>query len=67
MSFWKYLVINRLWIMLTFIGICAGIAVGWMTQDSAAGPDIHLMLIIVASIIIAFLVGNFITWRRSRR
>lgn len=65
MNFFKYLLNNRLWIMVGFIVLCGIFAIVWARQGNA-GIDLKIMGFTVMGIVVAFLIGNLITWKRSR-
>lgn len=65
MSFWEYLVKNKLWLLCAFMLLCAVWALVWVKQGDA-GVDLKIMGISVGFLVIVFIVGNYIKWKQLR-
>lgn len=66
MSFFKYLLANRLWLFIGFLGVVAGF-VYCSTFFGAGGRDIRGVAIAVGILAALFMGGNYVSWRKLRK
>lgn len=60
MTYFKYILTNRLWLLLTFFAIVAS----FVYFGGAERHEILWVSIVCGAITVAFLVGNWIKWRQ---
>jgi hypothetical protein len=66
MNFWKYLLKNRLWIMLTFLALCGLLLIAWHYQPEDSTLDRRALLIALGLIVPGFIIASFVAWKKSR-
>lgn len=65
MTFWQYLIKNGLWYFVAFIVFVGA----FLYVSSFYGPlegDVKLVVIAIVILVVGFLVGNYVSWKRSR-
>jgi len=67
MSFFKYLIANRLWILLAFYAVSALFILYWWRFQDDYERDIKIVAVLNLFITLLFLAGNFYKWKQLRR
>jgi len=64
-TFWKYLLKNKAWLMFGFMLLCGAWEIVWVMQGDA-GPDLIAMGVSVGLVLIVWIIGNYISWRKLK-
>lgn len=65
MSFWDYLLKNKLWLLLGFILLCVAFALVWKMQGAEA-VEFRGLAIGVGAVVLAWLIGNWVSWHKLK-
>lgn len=67
MSFWKYILVNRLWLLLAFYGVSAFFIWYWVRFQEDYERDIKITVGLNVLVTIGFIGGNYYKWKQLRR